>query len=150
MNFLKETLDAITEAGKTPEYVVEVQWTAVTGANRSDRGYVAVVETFGTTWDRFVKTITSVEYDEGFGAQEINSSLKIMFGDMSWLEREEYDGAERWVYKCSPKPAKTDVFDDKDILCHVWDQPCDHCANDTDEPCVACETCSHYKNWEKK
>ena len=151
MNLLKETLDAITMAGKTPEYITEVQWTAVTGMNRSDRGYVANAEVFGTTWDRFAETITNVEYDEGFGAQKINSSLKIVFGDMSWLEREEYDGAERWIYKCSPKPAKTAVLDDKSILRNVWEIPCSCCMYDEHGfDSDRCNSCRSFSKWEEK
>lgn len=151
MNLLKETLDAITMAGKTPEYVVEVQWTAVTGMNRSDRGYVAVVQTFGVTWDRFAKAIANVEYDDGYGAQEINSSLKVVFGDMSWLEREEYDGAERWVYKHSPKPAKNAVLDDKDIRCNIWEDPCHCCTyNENRFDSVRCNSCESFSKWEEK
>lgn len=151
MNLLKETLDAITEADKTPEYVVEVQWTAVIGMNRSDRGYAAVVQTFGVTWDRFAKAIANVEYDDGYGAQEINSSLKVVFGDMSWLERDEYDGAERWVYKCSPKPAKTAVLDDKYILCNIWEDPCRRCMYDEHRfDSVRCNSCKSFSKWEEK
>lgn len=151
MNLLKETLGAITMAGKTPEHVVEVQWTAVTSMNRSDRGYAAVVQTFGATWDRFAKAITNVEYDDGYGAQEINSSLKVVFGDMSWLEREEYDGAERWVYKHSPKPAKTAVLDDKDIRCNIWEDPC-HCCTHNEHRfgSVRCNSCRSFSEWEAK
>ena len=145
MNLLKETLDKMTEVEKTPEDVVEVQWSRVV---RIRRGGDFVSETLGTTWDRFAAAIENVEYDNGYGTQEINDTLKIVFGDMSWLERAEYDGAEHWVYKQCPKPAKNTIVDDKNILCDVWDSPCCVCVNTKKEDvCMRCDT---YSMWEVK
>ena len=43
-----------------------------------------------------------VEYDSGFGGQEIAKDLIVVFTDGSWLERYEYDGSECWEYNESP------------------------------------------------
>lgn len=40
---------------------------------------------------------TDVEYDTGFGGQELYGY--VMFHDESWLERHEYDGSEWWEFK---------------------------------------------------
>lgn len=145
MNLLKETLDKMTEIGKTPDDVVEVQWGVIM---RVESGANYTVETFGTTWDRFAAVIKNVDYDNGYGTQEINDSMKVIFSDISWLERFEYDGAEQWKYKQCPKPAQNSATDDKDILCHVWDQPCDHCAHDN--TCEGGVHCKDYLYWEEK
>lgn len=47
------------------------------------------------------KEILSIDYDNGFGAQEIAYDLLVVGNDF-WLEREEYDGQEGWVHKSFP------------------------------------------------
>jgi hypothetical protein len=89
-----------------------------------------------------------VEYDEGFGAQEINDSLTVIFKDGSWMERFEYDGAEHWEYKNCPSSAEIEVQDRKKVLVNVWKNPCCICANKGEvNKCMKCE--SHSK-WEEK
>jgi hypothetical protein len=46
-------------------------------------------------------------YDNGFGIQELYGF--VIFNDGSWLERQEYDGSEWWVYKKTP--TKKDIFE---------------------------------------
>ena len=48
------------------------------------------------------KNLANREYDNGYGAPEVAQDLKVV-GEDWWLEREEYDGAEGWVYKSYPK-----------------------------------------------
>ena len=43
----------------------------------------------------------NVEYNNGFGGQEIDPALKIV-GRNWWLERQEYDGYEGWEFKRLP------------------------------------------------
>ena len=43
----------------------------------------------------------NVNYDSGFGGNEIDLNLKIV-GDDWWLERHEYDGSEWWEFKTLP------------------------------------------------
>ena len=53
----------------------------------------------------FIKN-ADMEYDSGWGANEVNMSLKIVGNDF-WLERHEYDGSEWWEYKEMPvRPPK--------------------------------------------
>ena len=56
------------------------------------------------TWDEF-KKIADIEYDAGYGSQEVAADLLIVGKDF-WLERQEYDGSECWEFKetpCKPK-----------------------------------------------
>lgn len=47
-------------------------------------------------------TVFDVDYDNGWGGNEIPLSLSIVFEDGTWLERAEYDGSEWWTYKSPP------------------------------------------------
>jgi hypothetical protein len=55
-----------------------------------------------------------VNYDDGFGGNEIPLSL-VVVGDDWWLERGEYDGSEWWEFKRlppAPPLGSVVVFDD--------------------------------------
>lgn len=57
--------------------------------------------------DHDIQELFSIEYDNGYGLNEIPAELKVV-GDGWWLERGEYDGSEWWEYKELPKkPALT-------------------------------------------
>ena len=43
----------------------------------------------------------NVEYNDGYGLEEINTKL-ILVGKDFWLERGAYDGSEWWEYKSMP------------------------------------------------
>lgn len=91
MNLLEETLSDLKENGKSPS---DVRWVG------SPSGYAL-------SWNNFTK-IANIEYDDGFGGQEIATDLVIV-GDDWWMERKEYDGSEKWSFKflpAKPNPAK--------------------------------------------
>ena len=46
-------------------------------------------------------SVLDVDYDNGFGGQEISEEL-IVVGKYFWLERHEYDGSEWWEFKAMP------------------------------------------------
>jgi hypothetical protein len=95
MNLLEETLEMLKELKKTGKDVI---WVG------SSDGQYAI------SWEEFVK-IASVEYDNGFGAQEIASDLIIVFNDGTWLSRGEYDGSEWWEFhKLPQKQPSTKTF----------------------------------------
>ena len=52
------------------------------------------------TWNEF-KKIADIEYDAGYGGQEVATDLLIVGKDF-WLERQEYDGSEWWGFKELP------------------------------------------------
>lgn len=86
MNLLKET------RGMLRNKIKEIEWIG------SEDGEYAI------SWKQFVK-IADVEYDNGYGAQEIASDL-IIVGKDWWMSRYEYDGSEGWEWH--EKPIKKD------------------------------------------
>jgi hypothetical protein len=84
-NLLTETLDELAAVKKTES---DVLWV---GSANGD---------FAITWDQF-KEIANIEYDPGYGGQEIAKDLVIVGRDF-WFERYEYDGSEWWEYKEPP------------------------------------------------
>lgn len=83
-NLLKETIDFLSKNGKTLDDICFVQF---------DDGYLPD--------DVDLSEFLNVIYEDGFGWQEINYSMKIVGYDW-WLERAEYDGAEWWEFKKMP------------------------------------------------
>jgi len=83
MNLLKETLEVLERNKVSPSDVCFVT------DGKSDCG-----------WKEFADN-ADFEYDEGYGGNEINLSLKIVGKDW-WLERGEYDGSEWWEFKRRP------------------------------------------------
>jgi len=86
-NLLDETLNALERNGKTPDDILSIFTT----------DYMFSFETFAAAARNFY-------YDNGYGAQEVNSTLVIV-GEDWWLSREEYDGSEWWRF--NKKPALT-------------------------------------------
>lgn len=84
-NLLQQTLDVMEEYEKAPS---DVAWVG------SKDGKYAM------EWSDFEK-IADVDYDSGYGGQEIASDLVIV-GDNWWLERGEYDGSEWWNFHTLP------------------------------------------------
>ena len=89
-NLLDETIAKCEEIGKGINDIAMVQWV---DENLHD---------VKCTWKTFDDAVRHLEYDNGYGGQEINESLSVVFKDDTWLERAEYDGAEWWEYKKCP------------------------------------------------
>lgn len=88
MNLFKETLEKLKDNNKTFE---DILWIGT-------RNYYVEKEKF--------KEIANIEYDNGYGGQEVAYNL-IIVGDDWYLERCEYDGSEWWGFKKMPiKPNK--------------------------------------------
>ena len=83
-NLLDETLDALERNGKTPNDILTI-FTA---------DYMFSFETFA-------EAARLLNYNSGFGTQEVNSTLVIV-GEDWWLSREEYDGSEWWRFNKKP------------------------------------------------
>lgn len=92
-NFYEETSETLKSIGKTLE---DVAYVSLNGKNYKP--------------EKFFDVIKGIEYDSGYGAQEINASLEIVFNDSSHLERREYDGSEWWSY-VSPRPLNVELED---------------------------------------
>jgi hypothetical protein len=85
MNLLKETLEELEFNDKKPE---DVLWVGS--------------ESFGWfTWEDFAE-VADKEYNSGYGSQEVATDLLVV-GENWWLERDEYDGAEQWLFKTPPQ-----------------------------------------------
>jgi hypothetical protein len=82
MNLLEETIDDIKQSGHTPEDIMFI--------GSESTGHRC-------TWTEF-QTLANVEYDAGFGAQEVASDLIIVFSDGARMWRHGYDGSEHWAY----------------------------------------------------
>lgn len=101
MNLLQETEEIITANGKELSEVLFVMSKSL--------GRPAI----SFSWDEFA-ALADFEYDDGYGGNEIESTLKVV-GDNWWLERGEYDGSEWWEFKTMPecppyqKPCKADL-----------------------------------------
>lgn len=91
MNLLEETLADIERYGYTTSGVLYVG---------SEDGRVQM------TWEQ-AEPFLDVDYDAGYGAQEIVKDLCVRFKDGAMLIRHEYDGKEWWGLV--PAPAKHGV-----------------------------------------
>lgn len=85
-NLLRETLEKLNYSGQTPENVL---WVGNYEGTRV------------VTWEEFAKIAAEVDYDSGYGANEIVRDLVIV-GDTWWLDRGEYDGSEWWNFNTIP------------------------------------------------
>ncbi len=88
MNLLQETLDVLNKHSLDP--TVDVSWVG------------ALDGSLVCSWNDFVTMAKDLEYDNGFGGQEILPSLVIVGKAGWWLERGEYDGSEWWEFNKTP------------------------------------------------
>lgn len=84
-NLLQDTLRVLNMRDK---FIAEVLWVGTREKSCS--------------WQSFAREAADVNYDAGFGGQEINPTLLVVGVDW-WLERHEYDGSEWWEFKTLPK-----------------------------------------------
>lgn len=84
INFLEETISDLKSNGKSPS---DVLWIG------NESGYM--------DWSEF-ESLADFEYDNGYGGEVINTSLKIVGKDW-WMERWVYDGSEWWEFKTMPE-----------------------------------------------
>jgi hypothetical protein len=90
-NLLKETLETLAQYNKSAE---DVKCVLV-------RAY-GTLATLGTcSFAKFADLAKDIEYDAGYGGEEINSGLVIL-GNEWWLSRWEYDGSEGWKFNTIP------------------------------------------------
>ena len=111
-NLLEETERVLSDNNKTWDNVVFISTLRGSSFKEKDKIEINKIEINKET---FIRAAKNIEYNSGFGRHEINLSLKIV-GDGWWLERHEYDGSERWVYKEKPKRPKTKLNEAKALL----------------------------------
>ena len=83
MNLLDETKGAISQSGHSTDDVRFV-------GSRDGK--------LGIPWSQAEKVL-DIDYDDGYGGQEIAADLVVVFTDGGFLRREEYDGSEWWEYE---------------------------------------------------
>lgn len=103
MKLVKETIEIIKEEGYSES---DIEW-----VGSKDGKY-------GMSWDSFKEAFEGIEYDCGYGSQEVAKDL-VVVGNGWWLERREYDGAEGWSFKSMPVACKNQLSFDKILGC--WD-----------------------------
>ncbi len=91
MNFLQETERAIIGSGHRVKDIV----------------FIGTEGGLACSWARF-REMANVEYDNSYGAQEVDAGLKIVFADQEYLSRGEYDGSEWWEH-CRPVKIPTET-----------------------------------------
>ena len=86
MNLLVETLEEIMKSGHSV----------------SDIEFICCGNSIMTDWVTY-QHAANFNYDSGFGFEEVNPELSIVFKDKTWLCRREYDGSEWFEYMETPK-----------------------------------------------
>lgn len=82
MNLLEETKDDIKSSNHKLGDIVFI------GSRKSGHS---------CTWKEF-ETLADIEYDNGYGGQEVATDLIIVFEDGVIMSRGEYDGSEWWEW----------------------------------------------------
>ena len=103
MNLVKETIECVEDNGHVES---DIEWVG----SRDGK--------YGMSWDSFKEAFERIEYDCGFGHQEVATDL-VVVGDDWWLERQEYDGSEGWDFKRKPLARKKQLSFDK--ILGAWD-----------------------------
>lgn len=116
MNLLSETLIKMEKYGKTFEDVDQVTWAVIIKREWKDGKPVFHSETRWCTWETFAEVARTIDYDNGYGHQEIGESLEILFKDGSWMQRWEYDGSEGWEHVVPRKRIEGESVFDKYIV----------------------------------
>lgn len=88
-NLLEETIECIKDLKQKQKDIIHI------GNND-----------YSCTWKEF-KKLADVEYDAGYGGQEIATDLRIIFKDGTQMYRAEYDGSEWWTSITPFKKPKT-------------------------------------------
>lgn len=116
MNLLSETLRKMEQYGKTFKDVEQVTWVVVTKRDWKDGKPVFKTEDHWCTWETFAEAARSIDYDNGYGHQEIGESLEILFKDGSWMQRWEYDGSEGWEHVVPRERIEGEPVTDKFVV----------------------------------
>jgi hypothetical protein len=97
-----EGTNVVEELERAMEYadkkIEDIDWMHISVAKYGDEA-ITMLPT--DDYQEFVKTFKDVDYDSGYGGQELFGV--VVFKDNTWLERFEYDGSEYWDYKETPK-----------------------------------------------
>lgn len=109
VNLWKETLDILEKSNKSWDDVLYIS------NIKKSQHYKDESLVFEIPKNEFEEVTKTINYDNGFGGNEINIQLKIV-GNGWWLERCEYDGSEWWSYKELPKKPDMELSQVKALL----------------------------------
>jgi len=104
INLWEETLNVLIKNNKS--------WDDVLYISNTKKNEFLLFEIPKNEFEEIAKTIN---YDNGFGGNEISMYLAIV-GENWWLERYEYDGSERWIYKEKPEKPNMTLSQAKALL----------------------------------
>ena len=107
MNLLDETKGEISQSGHSTDDVRFV-------GSRDEK--------LGIPWSQAEKVL-DIDYDDGYGGQEIAVDLVVVFTDGGFLRREEYDGSEWWEFKERPKQIWQQLSAPQSQTCRRPDSP---------------------------
>lgn len=88
INLWEETVEELSDNGKSWE---DVKYVLLDDETEIEKDYYPI--------------LANRIYDNGFGGVNVSLGLQIV-GDDWWLERQEYDGSENFVFKKLPKRQK--------------------------------------------
>jgi hypothetical protein len=89
-NLLAKTEELMQAKGYAPAQIVFI------GSTKSGHS---------CTWEEF-KKLADFSYYPGYGCAEVATDLEIIFSDGARMIRQEYDGAEWWIFLLSPTNIK--------------------------------------------
>jgi hypothetical protein len=71
--------------------------------------------------DDFLTAAEEINYDGGYGTEQINTGLVMLMWDGCWFERETYDGSEWFAYRKAPTLPTNTISDTTEITAHIVD-----------------------------
>ena len=92
-NLYRETIEYMASFGMRKEDVSEIQGVITSFIDNHEHQ-----QPFRCDFETFKRAALGISYDNGFGSQEINRSLIVLFKNGSWMERWEHGGAEGWRF----------------------------------------------------
>lgn len=83
-----------------------------------DISWIGTIEKLYDT-EKFLSLAKKINYDPGYGGEEISQDLLIVGKDF-WLERHEYDGSEWFEYKTLPSKPVIHVNVNEEEIKYKW------------------------------
>lgn len=105
INAYDELMEKLEEIGKTIKDIDRISF-EITNEEDWLGEYICEVRSVEE-----IDKLDEVYYDNGFGWQYLCGEVN--FKDGTWLEREEYDGSEKWIYVSNSREIKENKMEEK-------------------------------------